>query len=101
MAGAGNRKRRERTKHYRHAALCHPLRRAILKLLLDGRQASAEEIAAELDEAPGRTAYHLRVLGRHGALKAAAKGPAAPALHRLSPRAHWARKMLDRRDERG
>jgi DNA-binding transcriptional ArsR family regulator len=102
MAASGDDgRRRDRTKRYRHAALFHPLRRAILNMLLEGREAGADEIANELDEAPRRIAHHLRVLGRRGALKATARGPATPALYRWSPQAHWARKMLGKSDEQG
>jgi DNA-binding transcriptional ArsR family regulator len=94
MAGpGGGEQRRDKKSHYRRAALRHPLRREILRPMLDGMEASVREIAAELGEAPGRISYHLRVLVRRDALKAAARGQ-APALYRLSPQAHWARKML-------
>ena len=88
-----------RTSHYRRArALAHPLRRRILRLLLDGGEADAAEIAAELDETLGRVAYHLRVLIRRDALKAKARRRPAPALYRWAPEAQWARKMLGEDD---
>jgi DNA-binding transcriptional ArsR family regulator len=95
MAGSGGgKKRRDKENHYRHAAILHATRQAILHLLSDGRELGASEVAAELDEPLGRISYHLRVLIRRGALKAVARGP-APALYSWSPQAHWVRKMLD------
>ena len=79
---------------YRRAALAHPVRQGILCLLLDGREAGTAEIAAELREAPGRIAYHLRVLTRRRALRGIAKDPPAAPYFRLAPQALWARKML-------
>jgi DNA-binding transcriptional ArsR family regulator len=84
----------DREDRYRRAAIEHPLREEILRLLLDGRQAGAAEIAADLGEALGRILYHLRVLVRRGALKVVPKCRPAPPLYRWSPEARWARKML-------
>jgi DNA-binding transcriptional ArsR family regulator len=99
MAGSGGgEQRRDKKSHYRRAALRHPLRRKILRLMLAGMEADAAEIAAELGEAPGRIAYHLRVLLRRRALRAVARGRSLPALYRRSPQAHWARKMLGEYD---
>ncbi len=94
-------KRRDKKDHYRRAAIMHPLRRRILRLLSPDGEAGAAEIAAELDEEPGRISYHLRVLVRRGVLREIAKGQAGPARYRWSPRAQWARKMLDEKDARG
>lgn len=99
MAGTeGGEGRRDRKAHYRLAAISHPLREAILHLLSGGRRADEVEIAAELDEERGRVAYHLRLLVRHDALKAAARGRSR-ALYRWAPEAHWARKLLGKDDE--
>lgn len=100
MAGFKDRReRRDREKRYRRAAMLHPLRQRIARQLLDGREVDAGWIAVELDQPLGRIAYHLRVLRRRGALRAFAQGPAAPALYRWSPQAHWARKMLAEIDQ--
>lgn len=102
MAGSGNgKKRRDKANHYRHAALWHPLRRQILRLMFDGREADAGQIAGELNEALDKILYHLRVLLRREALKAASRGRPAPALYRWSPQAQWARKMLSEGGEFG
>ena len=100
MAGSkDDGRRRDRENHYRCATLLHPLRNRILRLMLAGREAGAGEIAAELDEAPGRIAYHLRVLLRRDALKVIPKCRPAPPRYRWSPEAAWARKMLGEIDE--
>ncbi|HEX6687917.1 MAG TPA: helix-turn-helix domain-containing protein [Solirubrobacterales bacterium] len=102
MAGSGDgRKRRDKTNHYRHGALWHPLRRRILRLMFDGREADAGEIAIELNETLNKILYHLRVLLRREALKATARGRPAPALYRWSPQAQWAREMLSEGGEFG
>jgi predicted ArsR family transcriptional regulator len=99
MAGTGGGdSRRDMERHYREAAISHPLRQAILRLLSGGRQADEAEIAAELGERRGRIAYHLRVLVRRDALKATARGR-SPARYRRAPQAHWVRKLLDKDDE--
>ncbi len=94
-------KRRDQENHYRCAALLHPLRHRILRLMLAGTEAGVAEIAAELEEPPGRIAYHLRVLARRDALQVVPKCRPAPPLYRWSPDAGWARKMLGEIDEQG
>lgn len=102
MAGSeGGERRRDKKSHYRRAALLQPLRRRILRLMVDDREAGAGEISTELGETPSKVSYHLRVLVRRDALKAVAKGPAAPAHFRWSPQGQWARKMLDEGGEIG
>jgi len=85
-------------EHYRFAAISHPLRQAILRLLADRGEADEGEIAAALDERRARIAYHLRVLVGRDALKAAARGRSR-ALYRWAPDARWARKLLEEDDE--
>lgn len=108
MAGLEDgQERRGGEQRHRRAALAHPVRQGILRLLLDGMEAGAVEIGAELNEAPGRVAYHLLVLTRRKALKGVARDRPAPACFRLAPQALWARKMLveldkqDREDDPG
>ncbi len=99
MEGTGNgRKGRGRTEHLRLAALFHPRRQAILRLLLGGREAASGEIAAALGSDRGRIGYDLRVLVRRGVLQGVARGK-APPLYRWSPRADWARKLLEKNEE--
>jgi DNA-binding transcriptional ArsR family regulator len=94
-------KRRDRENHYRCAAFLHPLRHQILCLTFGSEGVGVGEIATELDEAPGRVAYHLRVLTRRNALKVVPKRRPAPPLYRWSPDAEWARKMLGELDDLG
>jgi DNA-binding transcriptional ArsR family regulator len=99
--------RREVEHRYRRAALAHPVRQRVLRLMLDGVEAGATEIATTLGENPGRIAYHLLVLTRRRALQGVAKDPPAPPYFRLAPQALWVRKMLaelgkqDRDDDPG
>lgn len=88
-------KHRDKESHYRRAAFLHPLRGQILRLMSGGEETGASEIAAELDEAPGRIAYHLRILVRRRALKVVPKCRPAPPLYRWAPDAEWARKLLE------
>jgi DNA-binding transcriptional ArsR family regulator len=98
MAGAKDGgERRDKEDHYRRAALAHPLRRRILRLLLDGVEGGVEEIAAQLGEPPARVASHLRTLIKRDAVKARARGRLG-ARYRLAPEVEWARKMLDEYD---
>jgi DNA-binding transcriptional ArsR family regulator len=100
MAGPKDRgQHRDKENHYRCAALLHPLRHRILRLMLGGTEAGAGGIATELNEAPGRIAYHLRILVRRNAVKVVPRRRPAPPHYRWAPDAGWARKMLDEIDE--
>jgi len=79
--------------------MLHPLRQRIGRMLVDGREASAAEIAAELKEAPARIAFHLRQLFRRGVLKAVPSGSPSPPVYCWSQEAEWARKLLGEDDE--
>jgi DNA-binding transcriptional ArsR family regulator len=93
-------KREDREEHYRCAAILHPLRGKILRLMLSGKERSVADVSAELGQPPGRIAHHLRVLMRREALKARSGCGAGPPLYRWAPQAHWARKLLDEIDAR-
>jgi DNA-binding transcriptional ArsR family regulator len=100
MAGKEDeRKRSERENRYRRAAMLHPLRQRIARLLADGEELGSAEIAAELDEPPARIAHHLRVLVRRGVLRVVSQRPPAPPRYRWSREARWARAMLVEEDE--
>jgi DNA-binding transcriptional ArsR family regulator len=102
MAGAeGGGKRRDRENHYHCAAILHPLRHRILRLMFNGPEAGVSEIADALDQPLGRVAYHVFVLVRHNALKTVPRRRPAAPLYRWSPDAEWARKMLGEIDEQG
>lgn len=101
MAGLENcGKREDREEHYRCAAVLHPLRGQVLRLMLSGKERTVADIAAELGHSLGRIGYHLRVLKRREALKARSGSGADRPLYRWAPGAHWARKMLDEIDAR-
>lgn len=97
--GRRGREERSRTEQLRLAVLFHPRREAILRLLLDGREAPADEIAATLKVDRNRIAHHLRVLVRCGVLQGIARGPGKRTLYRWSAKADWARKMLEKSGE--
>lgn len=90
---------RDKQGRRRRAALCQPLRTRIAAHLEAGREASAEELAAELEAPRGRVAYHLRVLVRCGALQVAPRRNPAPPRFRWNPDAKWASDLLA--EERG
>jgi DNA-binding transcriptional ArsR family regulator len=92
------RRHRDRQPHRRCALMSHPLRQRIGRLLVDGREAGADEIAAALDESADRVAYHLRLLFRREVLEAVPKCRPAPPCYRWSPQAQWARKLLGESD---
>jgi DNA-binding transcriptional ArsR family regulator len=87
--------------NFRRAALLHPLRGRILRRVCGGGEIGARELSAELDVAPGRIAYHLRLLARRRALKIVPRRRPAAPLYRLSPDADWVREMLDEVDAGG
>jgi DNA-binding transcriptional ArsR family regulator len=86
-------------QHRRCAVMLHPLRQRIGRMLVDGREAGATEIAAELEQAQATVAYHLRLLFRRGVLKAVPSGRPSPPVYRWSQQAGWARKLLGEGDE--
>jgi hypothetical protein len=89
-----------REGHFQCAAVLHPLRGQILRLMLSGKERSVTGIAAEVGQPRARIAYHLRILIRRNALKARSGSGSGPPLYRWAPRAHWARKMLEEIDAR-
>jgi len=102
---AGSRRRRKRRNNNNHAllaALRHPLRRRILRLMSDGREASPSEIAKQLGEELSKVAYHVRILADAGALKAVGEQSARGATQHFyseSLDAEWAETMLDENEE--
>jgi hypothetical protein len=92
MTGSGDDpKRRDREERRRRAVILQPVRREIARLLAaDGdREAGALELPA------GLAGYHLEVLAKHDVTELAADGASSPPLYRWSPRADWARKLLE------
>jgi DNA-binding transcriptional ArsR family regulator len=84
------------------SALGHPLRRRILNAYLDGplEVASAQELAAVLDQRVGQVAYHLKTLARSEILRPVqgAGGKKPPEPHygwALDVEATWLRLLLE------
>jgi DNA-binding transcriptional ArsR family regulator len=102
MARRGRRGKNRNESHWLVAALRHPLRREILRLLADGREISPSEMAEELGEPLSTIAYHVRVLAECGALKQVRERKVRGATQRFyssSLEADWARAMLEADDE--
>lgn len=98
MTGPGDDpKRRDREERRRRAVICQPVRRRIGLLLAadEEREAGALELAEELELPAGLAGYHLEVLAKHDVTELAADGASSPPLYRWSPRADWARKLLE------
>jgi DNA-binding transcriptional ArsR family regulator len=84
------------------AALCHPLRRRILRLMPeeDGEPVSPRDLAIQLDEALTHVSYHVRVLAECGAAKQVRarkiNGSSTQHFYRRTIEATWAREILAR-----
>lgn len=94
-------KGRDKEGHYRRAALRHPLRQRIARLIAGRGEAAAVEIAGEIEETLGRVGYHLRVLTRLGVLRAVPKVNPTPPHYRWSTQAQWAREALGEEEREG
>ncbi len=99
MAGTSDGSEREVENHYRRAAMFHPLRQRIGRLLTGGAEVGAAELSLELGQPLGRISYHLRVLVRRRVLKVVPRHRPTPPLYRWSEEAGWAREMLVGEDE--
>jgi len=101
MAESSGGKGCDREDHYRCAAVVHPLRSHLLRLVPDDGEVGAEQLAIEVGRRTSRIAYHLRVLTRHGALRVVSRRRPAPPLYRHPPDREWVRKLLDEIDPPG
>lgn len=102
MAGSKRRKKRRNKHSLMLIALRHPLRRKILRLMGDGREASPSDLAAALDVALTSVAYHVHVLVECGALTPVGEEQVRGAkkhFYRGSVEAGWAEKMLEEDDQ--
>ena len=79
--------------------LSNPLRRRIARLLAEGKEATATELAREFDAPTGQVAHHLELLRRAGALLGASKRDGSPRRYRWGPDEDWAREALADDDE--
>ena len=92
----------EHTNHLLLAALRHPLRRRILRLMVDGEALSPSQLAETLNESLSSVSYHVRVLAECGALVSAGEKPVRGAtqhFYRWALEADWAKTMLGESDE--
>jgi DNA-binding transcriptional ArsR family regulator len=96
MAGSGEEAEPcDRRTHYRRAAVLHPVRIALLRLMPDDGDVEAAWLAARLGAQRARVAHHLRVLTRHGALRIVPRRRPAPPHYRHPADREWVRKLLD------
>ena|ERR1041384_2819080 len=98
MAESSGGKRCDREDHYRCAAVVHPVRSRLLRLVPDDGAVAAEQLAGEAGRRISRIAYHLRVLTRHGALCVVPRRRPRPPLYRHPADREWVRKLLDEID---
>jgi len=101
MAESGGGKRCDREDHYRCAAVMHPMRSLLLRIVPDDGAVGAEQLASEVGGRAGRIAYHLRVLTRRGALRVVPRRRPRPPLYRHPADREWVRKLLDETDPPG
>lgn len=99
MAGSSDGRERDKESHYRRAAMSHPLRQRIARLLSDGVEAAAVELSVKLEQPLGKIGYHLRVLVTRRVLTVVPRRRPTPPLYRWSEDARWALEMLTEEDE--
>lgn len=98
MAESSGGKGCDREDHYRCAAVMHPLRSRLLRIVPDDGEVGAAQLAGEVGWRPRRIVYHLRVLTRHGALRVVPRRRPRPPLYRHPTDRAWVRKLLDEID---
>lgn len=98
MAGSSGGKRCDGEDHYRCAAVVHPMRSRLLRIVPEDGAVEAEQLAVEVGRQTSRIVYHLRVLTRHGALCVVPRRRPAPPLYRHPAERDWVRKLLDEID---
>lgn len=98
MAGSSDREH-ARENRYRRAAMFHPLRQRIGRLLSGGVEVAAAELSVELGQPLGTISHHLRVLTRRRVLTVVPRRRPTPPLYRWSDDARWAEEMLVEEDE--
>ena len=78
-------------------ALGHPLRRAVVRAMADGKPASPRELSEAVGQPLSNVSYHVRVLVQSEALRLVRTKPApGPIQHfyRSIVQAPWAREVL-------
>jgi DNA-binding transcriptional ArsR family regulator len=79
------------------AALKHPLRRRILRVMVDRKPISPRELADRLDEGLSNVSYHVRVLAEQGVIEEVATKQVRGAtqhFYRWVLKARWAITVL-------
>ena len=79
------------------AALRHPLRRRILRLMADGEVASPRELSVALRQPLSNVSYHVRVLAERGAVTLVGTTPTHGSVQHFyctALEAPWAREIL-------
>ena len=79
------------------AALRHPLRREILRVMIDRKPISPCELAKRLDLPISNVSYHVRVLAQRKVIKAAGEKQVRGAtqhFYRWALKAKWAIQVL-------
>jgi DNA-binding transcriptional ArsR family regulator len=98
MAESSGGKGCDREDHYRCAAVMHPMRSRLLRIVPEEGEVEAEQLAVEVGRQTSRIVYHLRVLTKHGALRIVPRRRPAPPLYRHPTEREWVRKLLDEID---
>jgi DNA-binding transcriptional ArsR family regulator len=78
-------------------ALGHPLRRAILRAMADGKPVSPRELSETLRQPLSNVSYHVRVLVQHEVLKLVRTKPTRGSIqhfYRSTVQAPWAQQVL-------
>jgi DNA-binding transcriptional ArsR family regulator len=102
MSGSGDGKKGRGRHRDLLAALRHPLRRCILRLMSDGREISPSQLARELDRPVTNVAYHVGVLAECGAVEEAGRRKVRGTTQHFYSRsleAGWAADMLEEDEE--
>jgi DNA-binding transcriptional ArsR family regulator len=79
------------------AALRHPLRRRILRLMADGEAVSPRELSVALRQPLSNVSYHVRVLAERGAVTLVGTTPTHGSVQHFyctTLEAPWARQIL-------
>jgi DNA-binding transcriptional ArsR family regulator len=88
---------KEADNHTVLAALKHPLRRRILRVMADRKPISPRELADQLDEGLSKVSYHVRVLAAQGVIEEVATKQVRGAtqhFYRWVLKARWAMTVL-------
>jgi DNA-binding transcriptional ArsR family regulator len=86
------------------AALAHPLRREIVREMIDGPASSPRDMSELLDDTLSNIAYHFRVLADSGVLRLVRTQPVRGStqhFYEVSVDAEWVRALLAAGEDQG